>query len=160
MIWLALLLACDGAGSGSGDDGAGDGGSGDDGGSGGDDGGSGGDDGGSGGDDGGSGGDAKVSDVTSECTDTGLQATGGMTATVEADGVHVVDDNYPFSCCATFDVAVSVSLDKHWVTATYTNVGEKCDCMCRYEVRYTIGGLEKGTWTIESPTGATVDVTI
>jgi hypothetical protein len=32
--------------------------------------------------------------------------------------------------------------------------------MCRYEVRYTIGGLENGTWTIESPTGETVDVTI
>ena len=145
MIWLAVLLAaCDGAGSGSGDDGAGDG-SGDDG---------------SGDDGGGSGDDAKVSDVSSECTDTGLQATGGMTASVEADGVHVVDDDYPFSCCATFDVSVDVSLVKHWATATYTNVGDKCDCMCRYEVRYTIGGLEKGTWTIESPTGATVDVTI
>jgi len=152
MIWLALLLACDGAGSGddgSADDGAGDGGSGD----------GGGDDGGSGGDDGGSGDDAKVSDVSSECTDSGLTATGGMTASAEADGVHVVDE-YPFSCCATFDVAVAVSLDKHWATATYTNVGDKCDCMCRYDVRYTIGGLEKGTWTIQSPTGATVDVTI
>ena len=143
MIWLAFLLACDGGGSG--DDGAGDGGSGDDG---------------SGGDDGGSGDDAKVSDVSSECTDSGLTATGGMTASVEADGVHVVDDDYPFSCCATFDVSVAVSLTKHWATATYTNVGDKCDCMCRYEVRYTIGGLEKGTWTIESPTGETVDVAI
>jgi len=142
MIWLAFLLACDGGGSG--DDGAGDGGSGDDG---------------SGGDDGGSGDDAKVSDVSSECTDSGLTATGGMTASVEADGVHVVDDDYPFSCCATFDVSVAVSLVKR-ATATYTNVGDKCDCMCRYEVRYTIGGLEKGTWTIESPTGETVDVAI
>ena len=138
MIWLAFLLACDGSGS-SGDDGAGDDGSGDDGGGGGD--------------------DAKVSDVSSECTDTGLQATGGMTASVEADGVHVVDE-YMFSCCATFDVAVATSLDRHWATATYTNVGDKCDCMCRYDVRYTIGGLEAGTWTIESPTGATVDVSI
>ena len=144
MLWLAFLLACDGGGSG--DDGAGDGGSGDDGGS--------------GGDDGGSGDDAEVSDVSSECTDSGLTATGGMTASVEADGVHVVDDDYPFSCCATFDVSVAVSLAKHWASATYTNVGGKCDCMCRYEVRYTIGGLEKGTWTIESPTGETVDVTI
>ena len=142
MIWLAFLLACDGGGSG--DDGAGDGGSGDDG---------------SGGDDGGSGDDAKVSDVSSECTDSGLTARGGMTASVEADGVHVVDDDYPFSCCATFDVSVAVSLVKHWASATYANVGDKCDCMCRYEVRYTIGGL-KGTWTIESPTGETVDVTI
>ncbi len=144
MIWLALLLAaCDGGsagGDGSGADGSGDDGGGDDG--------------------GGSGGDAKVSDVSSECTDTGLHATGGMTASVEADGVHVVDDDYPFSCCATFEVAVAVSLDKHWATAAYTNVGDKCDCMCRYEVRYTISGLEAGTWTIESPTGATVDVTI
>ena len=138
MIWLVFLLACDGNGSGTGDDGAGDDGAGDDGGS----------------------GDDNVSDVSSECTDTGAHATGGMTATAEADGVHVVDDGYPFSCCATFDVTVAVSLTKHWATATYTNVGDKCDCMCRYEVRYTIGGLEKGTWTIESPTGETVDVTI
>jgi hypothetical protein len=144
MIWLACLLACDGGSSG--DDGAGDDGSGDDGGS--------------GGDDGGSGDEAKVSDVSSECTDSGLTATGGMTASVESDGVHVVDDDYPFSCCATFDVSVAVSLVKHWATATYTNVGDKCDCMCRYEVRYTIGGLDNGTWTIESPTGETVDVTI
>jgi hypothetical protein len=139
VIWLAVLLACDGGGSGSGDDGSGDDGSGDDGGGGGDD---------------------KVSDISSECTDTGFHATGGMTATVEADGVHVVDDAYPFSCCATFDVSVAVSPTKHWATATYTNVGNKCDCMCRYEVRYTISGLEKGTWTIESPTGETVDVAI
>ena len=155
MIWLALLLACDGSyriegDDGSGDDGEGEGGAGD---------GGAGDDGGSGGDDGGGGGDATVSDVSSECTDSGLTATGGMTAFSEADGVHVVDE-YRFTCCATFDVAVAVSLDKHWATATYTNVGDKCDCMCRYEVRYTIGGLETGTWTIESPTGATVDVTI
>jgi hypothetical protein len=149
MIGLALLLAaCEGPGSGG--DGSGDDGSGDDGS---------GDDGGSDGDDGGSGDDAKVSDVSSECTDTGLQVTGGMSASVEADGVHVVDE-YTFTCCATFEVEVAVSLEKHWATATYTNVGDKCDCMCRYEVRYTIGGLEKGTWTIESPTGATVDIAI
>jgi hypothetical protein len=155
MIWLALVLACDdGNGSGSGDDGAGDDGNGDVGS--GDDGG--GDAG--GGDDGGSGDDAKVSNVSSECTDSGMTATGGLIATAESDGVHVIDDNYPFSCCATFDVAIAVALDKHWATASYTNVGDKCDCMCRYEVRYTIGGLDKGTWTIESPTGETVDVTI
>jgi hypothetical protein len=113
-----------------------------------------------GGDGGGTGDDAKVVDVSSECTDSGLSATGdALTATVAADGVHVVDV-YPFSCCAEFEVAVSVALDKHWVTASYTNVGEKCDCMCRYDVRYTIAGLEAGTWTLESPTGATADVTL
>jgi hypothetical protein len=108
---------------------------------------------------GGNGADENVTDVSSECTDSGLQMTGGLTATAESDGVHVVDE-YPFSCCATFDVSVTVSVDKHWATAAYTNVGEKCDCMCRYEVRYTITGLEAGTWTIESPTGATADVTL
>ncbi len=155
---LALLLAaCIGDGlsgdDGSGDDGAGDDGSGDDGSADG-----GGEDG--GGDDGGTGENAEVSDVASECTDSGLMAMGGgLSAVSEKDGVHVVDE-YPYSCCATFDVAVAVSLDKHWATASYTNVGDKCDCMCRYEVRYTIGGLEPGTWTIESPTGATVDVAI
>jgi hypothetical protein len=158
MIWLGLLLvACDGPAGGSGDDGTGDEGSGDggsgDGGSG--DGGSG--DGGSG-DDGGAG-DAKVSEISSECTDSGFASLTGLSAVAMADGVHVID-SYPYSCCATFDVTVAASVEKHWVTATYTNVGKKCDCMCLYDVRYVIDGLESGTWTIESPTGATVDVAI
>ena len=76
-----------------------------------------------------------------------------------AGSVSVAHDNYSATCCVGFDVSASADSATSTVTVTYEETGEPCDCLCTYNLAYTLTDLSAGDWTI-SAGGDSTTVTV
>lgn len=79
--------------------------------------------------------------------------TGGLTESLtadpgaEANTVDVEHDALSGTCCV--DLAAAATAADGTITVTYEESGTPCDCMCRYDVTYTLGRVPSGDWTID-----------
>lgn len=72
-----------------------------------------------------------------------------LTATASGGGaVAVLHENYAAECCVGFDVSAEADSASSTVTVTYEETGDPCDCMCVYNLGYTLTDLTPGDWTI------------
>lgn len=75
------------------------------------------------------------------------EMTPSLSAVAGANGIDVVHTHHWNNCC--FMPAASASLDGQTIDLTYSHLGDECDCVCSWELSYTIEGLEPGTWTVQ-----------
>ena len=63
------------------------------------------------------------------------------------------------NCCAELSVVATADTEGFTASIEYEESGELCDCECVFELSYTLGQFEDGTWTISSgEASATVTV--
>lgn len=91
--------------------------------------------------------------------DTGSVASVLHAAAAGAGAVSVTHDGVGGSCCVGFDVAAETDEAAATVSVTYEETGEPCDCICTYNLAYTLTGLSAGDWTIEAA-GDSTTVTV
>lgn len=93
----------------------------------------------------------------SECDDTTsaprLDASLGGASTI-----NIEHDNFEGNCCA--DLEVSLSDGGSTLTMVYTDVGEPCDCMCAFDLSYSLINVPSGSYTVYAGGGVSDTVTI
>jgi len=107
--------------------------------------------------------DLQVSTSGSECVTYGGPDTGNVdptfTASSSAPGTADVEQTgVSASCCLTLVPSVALNTDGS-LQVTYAEEGEPCDCMCLYDVSYSIINAESGPTTIHAD-GRSVEVEI
>lgn len=60
--------------------------------------------------------------------------------------VDVAHDAVSGTCCVS--LAASATAADGTINVTYTESGTPCDCMCRYDVTYTLGNVPSGDWSV------------
>ena len=46
------------------------------------------------------------------------------------------------------------------INMVYTDVGDPCDCMCTFDLAYTIGDVPSGSWRVTAGGGVSSTVTV
>lgn len=94
-----------------------------------------------------------VSDCASDSsTPTTFTATGGT------GEIQIAHAGYSASCCLSFDV--SAQENGGTIELIYTPVGDPCDCMCHYDLSYTVAGVVAGDWDVQAPDSSSASVTV
>ena len=62
--------------------------------------------------------------------------------------IHVLHTGYPASCCLSFSASATLTGDQ--ISATYTPIGDPCDCGCPYTIEYDVNGIPAGTYTLSA----------
>ena len=99
-----------------------------------------------------------VTDLSvSDCGD------GGGTPRLEAalasgTSIAVRHERFEGNCCADLQVTVSQDADELYVL--YTDVGDPCDCLCNFDLSYTLEPVPSGTWTVAAAGGVSATVTV
>lgn len=62
--------------------------------------------------------------------------------------VDVAHDAVSATCCV--QLAAAAEAADGTIAVTYSESGEPCDCMCRYDVSYTLGNVPAGDWSISA----------
>lgn len=97
--------------------------------------------------------DLAVSDCASDsATPTTFSATGG------SGQILVSHAGYAASCCLEFDV--SALANGGTIELVYTPKGDPCDCICHYDLSFTIAGVPAGDWDVQAPDGGGAEVTV
>ena len=69
-----------------------------------------------------------------------------LSLTANAGGIDVVHSERWANCCPEFMVEAAV--EGQTIALTYTEK-QDCNCVCSWELRYHLDGVESGTWTVE-----------
>ena len=64
-----------------------------------------------------------------------------------ANTVAVEHNALGATCCVTLAAAATAA--DGTINVTYTEGGTPCDCMCRYDVTYTLGNVPSGDWIVD-----------
>ena len=108
--------------------------------------------------DGTSGTGVQVTEVTvSECDDsTGAPRLDASLA--GSDSIRVSHDNFEGNCCAELTVTVSEGASN--LAMVYTDTGEPCDCLCSFDLTYTLTEVPPGSYSVTAAGGVsdTVDI--
>ena len=67
-------------------------------------------------------------------------------------------ENFEGNCCA--DLTVSVNQSGSTLAMVYTDTGEPCDCLCSFDLAYTLTNVPSGSYTVTAAGGVsdTVDI--
>jgi hypothetical protein len=91
-----------------------------------------------------------------ECTEGGAPR---LSANLAGAGtVAVVHESFEANCCADFTVGVSPS--GATLAMVYTDTADPCDCLCTWDLSYTLESVPSGSYTITAGGGASADVTV
>lgn len=73
-----------------------------------------------------------------------------LTATGGTGQVGVAHLGYRAECCLSFEVSASKDSATSTLLVAYTPTGTPCDCMCAYDIGYTLQGVPAGDWTLNA----------
>ncbi len=65
----------------------------------------------------------------------------------EAYTIDVEHDALGATCCVS--LAAKAEASEGTINVTYTESGTPCDCMCRYDVTYSLENVPSGDWTVD-----------
>lgn len=89
------------------------------------------------------------------------EGTPGLAARSDSPGtVAVVHQAASEGCCPTFEVEAAAWMDDGELRVSYTLSDDVCDCICLLDLRYVLGAVPPGPWTIVTPDGSTALVEV
>jgi hypothetical protein len=79
-------------------------------------------------------------------------------ALASADSISVTHDNFEGNCCADFTIEVSAGVGT--LDMVYTDSGDPCDCLCSYDMTYTLINVPSGDYVVSAGGGVSDNVTV